>query len=85
MDNYERYEKINENIETFKLSNEAVTHFKDMYARLNLLKEKESIGELTEEDKKAKETLMADLDSFIVNFIQTRKAEIESHDLSKSW
>lgn len=77
MDNYEKYYKINEYIGTLKLSTEATNHYKDMFIRLDQIREQELTGNLSEEDKVEKTTIMADMDSFINNFVEGKRHQIE--------
>lgn len=77
METYEKYIIINEHIESLKLDTEAVLHYRDMFERLMSLRDREGNGPLTEEELREKETIVADLESFIRNFVQTKKVDIE--------
>ena len=77
MDVYTKYYVFNEYIGNLGLENSAVEHFKEMFEDLDRIHFKEVDGTYTEEDKNKKEQLIEDLDSFIKNFVEGKREEIE--------
>lgn len=78
MDSYEKYYKFNEYVGNLKLDSSAIGHFEEMFKELEQLHDAEAIEELNEEQKNKKTQLQADLDSFIKNFVEGKRNNIEN-------
>lgn len=82
MDDYKKYDELKEKIDRLKLTELGITgrernDFYGHYEKLIPYKEAESIGELTEEEKRGKQEAMAAIDVWIANFIKDRKENIQ--------